>query len=199
MTEEKGLEAKISKRLLGYVLIGVLAGSLIVVSYIMGCYETKTQELEDIKERLARLEGQVSTTAKYVSIGNITLRFEAYMPIQSVPGNTITYLLGFARVSNLKNIVVRPITLNVFFEPTLTQTGNGTITYDYTSYQSLEISSPDLDSLSLPWGAFPITLENFVKGDEINWVMNVTAVVEWMGFSTTQTSLTVAYKMIVSG
>jgi len=195
--ERRGLEERISKRALVYALMGVLGVTLIIGWNVSDQYTVQNRELREIKERLDSLEENVRTTARYVSVGNITLTFEAYIPIRKVPGNVITYLLGFATVSNLTKIVVRPITVNVWFEPNITQTGNGTITYDYTPSQVLEIASPDLDEFSLPWGAFPITLQDFIRGDQIDWNMTVRAEVEWMGYTTTQTSLTVVYKFII--
>jgi len=194
---EEGL-AKISKRALVYVLIAVIGVSCIAVYGLYDFGERQSTELSDIKDRLSRLEEQVGLTARYVSVGNITLGFEAYLPVQTVPRNTITYLVGFVSVSNLTKIVVRPITVNVFFEPIVTQTGNGTVTYEYTQAQSLDVAPPEMNEIFIPWGAFPVQIQGFVKGDVIEWAMNITAQVQWMGYSITQTSLMVSYRFIIA-
>jgi len=191
-------QPKVSSRVLGYALIAVIGVSIIVVWYLNGYYEAKSSEVEKIKDRLTRLEGQVRQTARYVSVGNVTLSFEAFMPERVVSGTTITYLLGFATVSTLRNVVVRPIGVVVLFEPNVTWTGNGTVTYDYTDSQGLEVHSPELDEFSLPWGAFPINIENFDAGDEIIWEMVVRVEIIWMSYTVTETSLMVTYKFIIS-
>lgn len=197
MLSEEGLE-KISKRALVYALVTVIVVSVIVSGVLYNYSETQSSELDEIKRRLERVEEQVGLTAKYVSVGNITLSFEVYLPVQTMPPNTITYLIGFVTVSNLKNIVVRPITLNVYFEPTVNQTGEGTISYDYTQSQSLDIAPPEMDQVFIPWGAFPVKLENYTKGDIIDWVMLVTAQVEWMGYVVTDAKVSVTYRLVIT-
>jgi hypothetical protein len=49
----------------------------------------------------------------------------------------------------------------------------------------------------MPWGAFPVTLEGFHKGDVINWDMTVTAYAEWMGIEVARVSLMVTFKLVV--
>lgn len=198
MGEEEGVEAKVSKRALAYALIGVIGVSVIIFYFINGYYEAKSRELEIFEERLKRLESQVKTTSRYVAVGNVTLSFEAYTPERTVSGTTITYLLGFATISNLKNVVVRPIGVVVLFEPNVTWAGNGTVTYEYTESQGLDVHSPELDEFSLPWGAFPITIENFSVGDEILWEMTVRVQIVWMSYLVTETSLMVTYTFLIS-
>jgi hypothetical protein len=118
------------------------------------------------------------------------------MQTQTVPANVITYLLGFVTVTNLTNIIARPLTLTVTFEPNVTYPEWGNVTYEYTDYQTLEIP-PGLNDVMMPWGAFPVTLTGFHSGDVITWDMNVTAVAEWMGIEVTRVSVMVTFKLIV--
>jgi len=199
LEKRRNLYEAISKRALVYILVTVIGSALIVNYYLWAYYKDATSEIEDLKQRLDELEERVQASARYVKIGNITLQFDAFMPTKTVQGTTITYLMGFASVSNLTNIVVRPVTVEVLFEPNVTQIGDGTVTYDYTPSQVLEISSPELDRFDFPWGAFPVTLEGFRKGNEIEWDMKVTAIVLWMGNEVSRVSLDVQYRLIVGG
>lgn len=145
---------------------------------------------------LQDLLGRVQATSQYIAIGNITLTFTPYMQIQKVSGTAITYLLGFVNISNLTNIIARPLVLTVTFEPNLTYPEWGSVTYDFTDVQALEIP-PSLDVVMMPWGAFPVTLQGFVKGDVILWQMTVTAVAEWMGLEVARVQLEVTFKLVV--
>lgn len=146
---------------------------------------------------LRNLLEQVQATSQYVAVGNITLRFQPYQPVQTIPGSTITYILGFVTVSNLTNIIARPLTLSVLFEPNVTYPEWGNFTYDYTDSQVLDIP-PTLDVVQIPWGSFPIRATGFRKGDVIIWDMKITAVTEWIGHEVGRVELSVQYRFIVA-
>lgn len=160
-------------------------------------YQTTASELETATMTLQDLLTRVQTTSKYVAVGNITLSFTPYMPTQTIPGTTITYLFGFVNISNLTNIIARPLTLTVQFTPNVTYPQYGNVTYDYTDVQTLEIP-PKLDVVNMPWGAFPVIIQGFKSGDVILWNMDVTAICQWMGTEVTRVSMTVTFKLIVS-
>lgn len=146
---------------------------------------------------LKNLLEQVQATSQYVAVGNITLRFQPYQPVQTIPGTTITYLVGFVTISNLTNIIARPLTLSVLFEPNVTYPEWGNFTYDYTDSQVLDIP-PTLDVVQIPWGAFPITIQGFRKGDLITWEMKVTTVAEWIGHEVGRVELVATFKFIIA-
>jgi hypothetical protein len=162
-------------------------------------YSKTEEQLSILQTTLEQLQQQVQTTAQYVAVGNISIAFTPFEREKVVPGTAITYLMGFVRVYDLKNIVVRPVTLIVTFTPEIITPYNttGEITYSHTDVQVLEIP-PELDSVELPWGAFPVTLKGFVKGEEIYWKMNVTATAQWMGNDVTSISVTATYKFIIT-
>ena len=167
-----------------------------VTGILWQAYQTTAFELETTQMTLQDLLGRVQATSQYIAIGNITLTFTPYMQIQKVSGTAITYLLGFVNISNLTNIIARPLVLTVTFEPNLTYPEWGSVTYDFTDVQALEIP-PSLDVVMMPWGAFPVTLQGFVKGDVILWQMTVTAVAEWMGLEVARVQLEVTFKLVV--
>lgn len=167
-----------------------------VTGILWQAYQTTAFELKTTQMTLQDLLGRVQATSQYIAIGNITLTFTPYMQIQKVSGTAITYLLGFVNISNLTNIIARPLVLTVTFEPNLTYPEWGSVTYDFTDVQALEIP-PSLDVVMMPWGAFPVTLQGFVKGDVILWQMTVTAVAEWMGLEVARVQLEVTFKLVV--
>ncbi len=132
-----------------------------------------------------------------MAIGNITLTFTPYVPVQTVSGTMITYLVGFVNISNLTNVIARPLTLIVEFFPNVTYPEHGTVTYEYTDVQVLEIP-PELDTVLMPWGCFPLTIEGFKSEDEIIWEMDVIATCQWAGTEVTRVSLKVTFKLIVT-
>ncbi len=109
----------------------------------------------------------------------------------------ITYLVGFVNISNLTNVIARPLTLIVEFFPNVTYPEHGTVTYEYTDVQVLEIP-PELDTVLMPWGCFPLTIEGFKSEDEIIWEMDVIATCQWAGTEVTRVSLKVTFKLIVT-
>jgi len=132
-----------------------------------------------------------------VTIGNITLTFIPYNPVQTVPPNVITYLVGFVQISNLTNIIARPLTLIVQFMPNVTYPQYGNVTYEYTQIQTLEIP-PELDVVMMPFGVFPLTLTGFKSGDEIRFDIEVIATASWMGTEVTRVSLTATFKLTIT-
>jgi len=181
------------------VIVGLLMFSVSVsvfLVHIWGLYSETEDRLRSIEDNLATLQEQIGRTAEYVAVGNISLKFIPFEREKTVPGTTITYLMGFVKVYNLTNVIVRPITLTVSFTPEVVTPENSTgrITYEYTDIQVLEIP-PELDSVDLPWGAFPVKLEGFSSGETVYWMMNVTAKVDWMGNTVTEVSLRVTYEL----
>jgi len=180
-----------------FALATVVAVNFVITGFLYTAYERTQVELQTTSTTLQDLLNRVQATSKYVAIGNITLTFTPYMPVQTVSGTMITYLLGFVSISNLTNIIARPLTLIVQFVPEVTYPEYGTVTYDYTDVQVLEIP-PELDVVLMPWGAFPVTLQGFKSEDEIIWRMDVIATCEWMGNPVTSVMITVEYKLVVA-
>jgi hypothetical protein len=168
----------------------------VITGFLWTAYDRTIFDLQTTNLLLRDLQNRVQATARYVTVGNITLTFIPYNPVQTVPGNVITYLVGFVQISNLTNIVARPLTLIVQFFPNVTYPEYGNVTYEYTDIQTLEIP-PTLNSVFMPWGAFPLTLTNFKRGDEILWNMEVTAICQWVGTEVARVSLMVSFKLIV--
>jgi len=179
-----------------FALATVVGINLVFSGILWQAYQSTAFDLKTTQIALQDLLGNVQATSQYIAIGNITLSFTPYMPVQRVSGTTITYLLGFVNISNLTNIIARPLVLTVMFEPNVTYPEEGSVTYDYTDVQALEIP-PGLDVVMMPWGAFPVTLQGFVKGDEIIWEMTVTAVAEWIGHEVARLQLVVTFKLVV--
>jgi hypothetical protein len=193
--EEEG-KRKISQTIAIFVLAAILGINLVISAVLWQAYEKTKSDYEATTIALKDLTNRVQATSQYVAIGNITLKFQPYMQIQKVPGNVITYLLGFVTITNLTNIIARPLTLMVTFEPNVTYPEWGSVTYEYTDFQTLEIP-PGLNDVMMPWGAFPVTLTGFRSGDVVNWDMNVSAIVEWMGIEVVKVSMMVTFKLIV--
>lgn len=193
MTEEK---RGINQTVVTFALVAVILVNLVVTAFLWNAYEGTQREQQQMLTLWQDLLTRVQSTAKYVAVGNISLIFVPYLETQVVSGTTITYLVGFVTISQLTNIVARPITLNVFFTPNVTAPEYGNVTYEYTDVQTLEIP-PELDEVLMPWGAFPVTLEGFRSGDEIIWDMKVEAVVTWIGTEVTRISVDVTYKFTV--
>jgi len=170
---------------------------MVVTGFLWVAYERTTFDLENTNIILKELQRTIQSTARYVTVGNITLTFIPYNPVQTVPPNVITYLVGFVQISNLTNIMARPLTLTVQFVPNVTYPEYGNVTYEYTDVQLLEIP-PELDMVMMPWGAFPVALQGFKSGDEILWKMDVTAICQWAGTEVTRVMLTVTFKLIVT-
>jgi hypothetical protein len=192
-------EERKSKKLYTIAIFGlatIVGVNLVFTATLWQAYESTKFDYDTAMLTLRSLMNRVQATSQYVAVGNITLRFQPYMPTQTVSGTIITYLLGFVSVSNLTNIIARPLTLTVTFEPNVTYPDWGNVTYEYTDIQTLEIP-PGLDDVLMPWGAFPVTLEGFHKGDVINWDMIVTAYAEWMGIEVARVSLMVTFKLVV--
>ena len=192
-------EERKSKKLYIIAIFGlatIVGVNLVFTATLWQAYESTKFDYQTTMLTLRSLMSRVQATSQYVAVGNITLRFQPYMPTQTVSGTMITYVLGFVSVSNLTNIVARPLTLTVTFEPNVTYPDWGNVNYEYTDAQTLEIP-PGLDDVLMPWGAFPVTLEGFHKGDEINWDMIVTAYAEWMGIEVARVSLMVTFKLVV--
>jgi len=179
-----------------FALAAMLGVNLVCTVVLWQAYNEVSFHYETTSLLLQDLMRTVQATSQYVAVGNITLKFQPYLPVQKVSGAMITYLLGFVTVTNLTNIVVRPLTLVVTFEPNVTYPEWGQVTYEYTDVQSLEIP-PGLDEVLMPWGAFPVTLQGFRSGDVINWDMTVTATVQWSGIEVTRVSVEVTFKLIV--
>ena len=179
-----------------FALAAMLGVNLVCTVVLWQAYNEVSFHYETTSLLLQDLMRTVQATSQYVAVGNITLKFQPYLPVQKVSGAMITYLLGFVTVTNLTNIVVRPLTLVVTFEPNVTYPEWGNVTYEYTDVQSLEIP-PGLDEVLMPWGAFPVTLQGFRSGDVINWDMTVTATVQWSGIEVTRVSVEVTFKLIV--
>lgn len=193
MEEGKG---KRTQTIVIFALATIVGVNLIFTGVLWQAYEKTRLDYETAQITLRNLLNQVRATSYYVAVGNVTLRFQPYMQTQYVSGTAITYLLGFVTVTNLTNIIARPLTLTVTFEPNVTYPEHGTVTYEYTDVQSLEIP-PGLNDVMMPWGAYPITLQGFKSGDEITWDMIVTAVADWMGIEVARVSVTVTFKLIV--
>ncbi|HDO42006.1 MAG TPA: hypothetical protein ENH03_03800 [Candidatus Bathyarchaeota archaeon] len=179
-----------------FALATILGINLVCTIVLWQAYDRTRFDYETTRMLLQDLMRTVQATSQYVAVGNITLKFQPYLPIQKVSGTMITYLLGFVTVTNLTNIVVRPLTLVVTFEPNVTYPEWGEVTYEYTDAQTLEIP-PGLNEVLMPWGAFPVTLKGFRSGDVINWDMTVTAIVQWTGIEVTRVSVEVTFKLIV--
>lgn len=194
MTEEK---RGINQTVVTFALVAIILVNVVVTAFLWNAYEGTQKEQQQMLTLWQDLLTRVQSTAKYVAVGNISLTFIPYMETQVVSGTTITYLVGFVTISQLTNIVARPITLNVFFTPNVTAPEYGNVTYEYTQVQTLEIP-PELDEILMPWGAFPVTLEGFRSGDEIIWDMVVEARVEWVGIFVTSVKVEVQYKLIVT-
>lgn len=191
-------ERKTSTRntIIMFSLATIVGINLVVTGILWQAYQSTAFDLKTTQIALEDLLGRVHATSQYIAIGNVTLTFTPYMQVQKVSGTTITYLLGFVNISNLTNIIARPLVLTVMFEPNVTYPDWGNVSYDYTDVQALEIP-PGLDVVMMPWGAFPVTLEGFVKGDEIIWRMTVTAVAEWVGLEVARVQLEVTFKLVV--
>jgi hypothetical protein len=192
-------EERKSKKLYTIAIFGlatIVGVNLVFTATLWQAYESTKFDYDTTMLTLRSLMNRVQATSQYVAVGNITLRFQPYMPTQTVSGTIITYLLGFVSVSNLSNIIARPLTLTVTFEPNVTYPEWGNVTYEYTDIQTLEIP-PRLDDVLMPWGAFPVTLTGFRKGDVINWNMIVTAYAEWVGIEVARVSLKVTFKLVV--
>ena len=194
MEEER--RGKRSQTIAIFALATIVGVNLVFSAVLWQAYEKTKFDYETTMITLRDLINRVQATSQYVAVGNITLRFQPYMQTQTVPANVITYLLGFVTVTNLTNIIARPLTLTVTFEPNVTYPEWGNVTYEYTDYQTLEIP-PGLNDVMMPWGAFPVTLTGFHSGDVINWDMKVTAIAEWMGIEVTRVSVMVTFKLIV--
>lgn len=184
-------------------LCACLGISLFSVYVVWNAYtDTQTRldasdlALSRFSQQLGNLSQQLQAAAQYVTVGNITLSFAPWEPVQTISGNIVTYLLGFATVSNLTNIAARPLTLTLSFQPRVRWTGRGNVTYIYTPSQTLAIP-PSLDLVQVPWGAFPVTIQGFEPGDEIDWTMTVKATVYWLGNLVTQAKLTATFKLFV--
>jgi hypothetical protein len=165
----------------------------------MDAYNENKLTLQAAKIALDKLNEKVESTAQYVAAGNITLAFQPFQEVQTISGSSITYLIGFVTVSNLNNIVARPLELFISFDPQIeytSTTGEEHISYDYTPYQSL-IIPPTLDSAQVPWGAYPITITGFEPGTEIDWNMEITATASWVDTEVSRVSLMVTFKLIV--
>lgn len=197
MSGEERQNKKVGMRDLISFALAILVASLLFVTYELNLSYTETnKQLKRVTEDLEELRIRVEATSTYVTIGNITLEFEALRPVQYVSANTITFLLGFLTVKNLTNIVARPITLTVTFSPNVTYPDYGKLTYEYTDVQSLQIP-PQLDEVLMPWGAFPINISEFQKGDVILWFMRITATCTWIGNPIVETYVDVTFKLIV--
>jgi len=194
--EEEGWRRKRRNEIITLSLIAVVGVNLVFTFVLYDAYEKTRMDYEVTNALFKSLLSQVHATSQYVTVGNITLRFQPYMQNQYVSGNTITYLLGFVTVTNLTNIVARPLTLTVLFEPNVTYPEWGNITYDYTNIQVLEVP-PGVNDVMMPWGAFPVTLVGFRKGDVIIWDMWITATATWVNIEVTKVSMMVTFKLIV--
>lgn len=179
-----------------FALIAIVGINLVFTFVLYDGYEKTRMEYESTSSLLKSLMSQVQATSQYVAIGNITLKFQPFMQNQMVSGNTITYLLGFVTVTNLTNIIARPLTLTILFEPNVTYPEWGNVSYDYTNFQTLEIP-PGVNDVMMPWGAFPVTLTGFRKGDVIVWDMLVTATATWVNIEVARVSMMVSFKLIV--
>lgn len=168
-----------------------------ITGFLWTAYERTSVDLQTTNALLRDLQNRVQATARYMTVGNITLTFIPYNPVQTVPANVITYLVGFVQISNLTNIVARPLTLIVQFVPNVTYPEYGNVTYEYTDVQVLEIP-PTLDVVMMPFGVFPLQLMNFTKGDEIIFNIEVIAICQWIGTEVTRVSLTATFKLIVT-
>jgi hypothetical protein len=180
-----------------FILVTIVAVNLVVSGILWQAYDKTEFDLETTQMVLRNLMQKVQATSQYVAVGNITLKFLPYQPVQTIPGTTITYLIGFVTISNLSNIIARPLTLSVFFEPNVTYPEWGNFTYDYTDSQVLTIP-PTLDVVQIPWGAFPIQAAGFRKGDIITWDMTITAIADWIGHEVARVQLVATFKFIVT-
>jgi hypothetical protein len=178
-------------------LATLIAVNLVITGFLWTAYEKTSLDLETTNLVLRDIQNRVQATARYVTVGNITLAFTPYMPVQSVPPNYITYLMGFVEVSKLNNIVARPLTLIVQFTPNVTYPEYANVTYEYTDMQTLEIP-PELDAVTMPFGVFPLTLTGLRSGDVIQFDVEVTAICQWVGTEVTRTALTATFKLIVT-
>jgi len=182
-----------------FVMVTIILISAILAGYMWHYYEETTKEMEYIKEQMEALQERVELTARYVAIGPITLTFSPYQERMEVKGTAITFLLGFVGIKNLRNVVARPIVVTISFRPKIEAPEYGTVRYDYTPAISLEIAPPELDEFMVPWGAFPIELSDFKKGDVIRWLMTIEAKVIWMDNEVTKVALDVVYTLTVVG
>lgn len=126
------------------------------------------------------LKTQVRATSQYVTNGNLTLSFTPYTTTMDVPGDAITYLMGFVSVSNLTKIIARPLTLSMNFMLNASYPRYGTtVTHQYNP-SSVNSIPPTVDEISLPWGAYPVTISGFRAGEQIKFHLVITARADWL-------------------
>lgn len=168
-----------------------------MTGFLWFAYDQTHFDLQLTNSMLRDLQSRIQTTARYVTVGNITLTFIPYNPVQTVPPNIITYLVGFVQISNLTNIIARPLTLTVQFVPNVTYPEYGNVTYEYTEIQTLEIP-PELDVVMMPFGVFPLQLTGFRNGDEVRFSVEIISICQWMGTEVTRASLTAEFILVVA-
>jgi archaellum component FlaF (FlaF/FlaG flagellin family) len=201
MEEEETGTNILQKRVKRLMAVALML-TVILVTIGLLYYQTYNQynqiqtEFNTTQTELQGLQNTFSSTAKYVATGNISVTFTAYQPVQQVSGSEITYLMGVLTVTNLTKIVASPITLIASFHPNVTYPQQGNVTYSYTPSQTLQIP-PHLNLAEIPWGAFPITLQNFVSGNVINWNMTIIVSVLWMGSQVTSAQVETNFKLDV--
>lgn len=194
--EEEGRKRRSLQTVAIFALATIIGINLLFTTVLWQAYEATREDYAYAKMMFNTLLRHVRAASQYVTVGNVTLKFQPFPEVQYVSGTTITYVLGFVTVSNLTNIIARPLTLTVLFVPNVTYPEWGRVTYEYTDFQVLEIP-PGLDEVMMPWGAFPITLEGFTSGDIILWTMEITAIAKWVDLEVARVSLTVTFKLIV--
>jgi len=165
-----------------HLLLAILLGLLLSGMGFNIYYYSQAVELERSLESTSEKLSHLSATVKQIKATAPKARIEVdYVPLTADPavsGSCVTYITAAVNVSGLSSIPVQPIVLIVEFTVETEQTGNGTVQVNYIQAQRVELPS-GVDYVTIPWGAFPITISGFKPGDEVRLKVKVEVKAVW--------------------
>jgi len=164
--------------LLFVILLGFLLSGLGFNIYYYSQAVELRHSLESASKELSHLSATVQQIKATAPKARIDIDYIPLMADPEVSGNCVTYITAAVNISGLSSIPVQPIVLIVEFTVKTEQTGNGTVQVNYIQAQRVELPS-GVDYVTIPWGAFPITLHGFKPGDEVKLKVKVEAKAVW--------------------
>ncbi len=134
--------------------------------------QTLSQQVEDLSASVTQVR---QTTMVYA----ITVSYTPFQEESTIPGDIVTYLSGVAEVTGISRIPYRPLLVTISFYVEVNEDSEGTVDINYTPQQAVTITTPGIDLIQVPWGAFPVTIQGFKPGEQIQFMVYVTATATW--------------------
>jgi len=186
-------------------LIAVLLIAIILLSFGMNWYfyaETSNFRSAYLEMRMQSktMENTLNQVKRIVPKVTLSIEFVPTTPVKIVQPHSVTFLLGYVRITNLTDLLY-PAYLTCRFNVTYESTNrNATLEYSFIPEQSISLAK-GMSYVEIPWGLFPLTIHDFNYGDEIKILVTVEVTTVWkpVGVVMSKQIVRGVYTIIVGG